>query len=142
MRQNAAGREVQGIVAVALFGGRLVAYAVKPGTSARRWEAIGEQARRARVAVRGAGPENAVFRVDAGVGHAGVVSRTAGGGAAQFVEHVLTAAVRKTLTDVEARGQRAQHVEIRPSSRGRFEGAATQDDASLQVRHRAVLFGP
>ena len=57
------------------------------GPAVRRGEAVGEQARRARVRVRRrAGPEDAVLGVEPLVADAGVVGRAAGGGAAQLVE--------------------------------------------------------
>ena len=115
---------------------------VKARAAARRRKLLDEEARRTGVRGVGTRPEDAVFLADALVGDAVVIGRAAGSGAAQLVEDIASAARREQRAMAQRIGNRHDRFEVGADVAGRGQCARSQDDAPLEIRHRAVFFRP
>src|SRR5207245_7380510 len=125
-----------------LFRRRAMPHGVKPRAPARRGEALSERTRRPGMVVGGAGPEDAALRVDLLVADTGIVGGPALAGAAQLLEDFARTGVAETVSVTEARGDVAQHFDVRPRARWRGLGAAAAHHAALEIRHRSFFLGP
>src|SRR4029450_10006243 len=100
------------VLFVSFLGWWLVRYAMKPRTSIRCGKSVDEQPGCSWMVRVRARPEEAVFALYPLVAHAGIIGRTASGGAAKFVEHLGRTSVRKARADLEPGGERAQDGEV------------------------------
>ncbi len=142
MRQDAAGCQEEWIFAVAVVDGRLMRNAMETRAAVWRGKPADEQARGARMVAVRTRPEHPVLRVDTLVGDAGVIGRCAAGGATELREDIAARREREVCTLVEGRGQRGDDLEVGAYARRRVERATAQDDAPLEVRHRALFLRP
>ena len=140
--EHAPGREDQREVPVGNLRRSMVIDGVKARAAARRRKLLDEEPRRAGVRGVGTRPEDAVFLADALVGDAVVIGRAAGSGAAQLVEDIAGAARREQRAMAQRIGNRHDRFEVGADVAGRGQRARSQDDAPLEIRHRAVFFRP
>src|SRR5262249_31329151 len=113
----APGGEVERVVLVRELRGRAIRHAVKARAARGMEETLGEEARRARVSLVRARPEDALVGPEPLVGEAAVVGLRPGGGAAELLEDLPGRAELEALGMTQTLGQGPQDLEVRLDAR-------------------------
>ena len=126
MGEHASGGKVQRIRRIRLLGGHAPLHRREAGQPVFMGETLQEQARTARMAFVGAGPEDAVLALDTRRADARVIRRPAAAGTAQLGKG-RDGIRRDMLALAEAGSQRGQDVDVAAHAVRRGHGLPAQD---------------
>ena len=142
LRHHATGGQGHRVLGVRLLCGRPVGDHVKSCAAVRRGEPVEEHPRSAGMALGGTRPEDAVASRDPLVCDAGVVGGASGARTPKLVEDGGGLGGGKQRSPAKPLGKTDDDLGVGTHAIGRIDGAAAQQHAPLEVRHRFLFLGP